>query len=344
MSTPPKGKTRLYTPENPFRILAIDGGGVRGLIPPTVLTHLEARLQVHSHNLFSRLGPRFDLIAGTSSGAITAALLRGDISRYMYAKEIQHFFTTQSPTIFPKSPFHFLRSWFGLRDQRYPSEPLRRLLLAFLGPGTLYTLQGSILIPAYDIQGRTPLLCGIRHDLPIVDAVLGSCAAPTYFEPVKTSPPGEEYTLVDGGLFANNPALVAYFVARTAFGVPTNSISVLSLGTGKDQKEYPYKRVRNWGAVQWIKPVLDMMMGGQSASVDWALTHLLRPSHYTRINPYLGEIDNPPSHALDDTSPRNLRALRELGEHAAAEYPRTLDIIAKDLAETEKLPSMEKST
>ena len=141
------------------------------------------------------------------------------------------------------------------------------------------------------------------------------------------------YALIDGGLFANNPTLCAYAEARSKdqFDHPTAvQMLVLSLGTGEVKKQYPYKLAKDWGALEWIGPVLDIMMSGVAETVDYQLRMMFdavkAPDQYLRINPDLGEADDD----MDDASQPNLNALRDAGQEAAEKNePKLRDFVAK---------------
>src|SRR6266849_5514369 len=99
-------------------------------------------------------------------------------------------------------------------------------------------------------------------------AARATSAAPTYFEPLKIESGAATgyYALVDGGLFANNPALCALVEARTLFG--NDDILLVSLGTGASTRPLSYRKTKHWGVAGWAKPVLDIAFDGVSSTVD----------------------------------------------------------------------------
>ena len=146
--------------------------------------------------------------------------------------------------------------------------------------------------------------------------------------------------LLDGGIFMNNPALGAYSEVRNAAGNPkTEDLFILSLGTGSSDRPYPYDKARNWGAVGWIKPVIDILMSGASATTHYHLKKIFsaegRLKQYVRVQPKdMGTA----SAKIDDASPENLRALVALGLETARQYEEELNRVAAVLLEADPDP------
>ena len=216
----------------PFYILSIDGGGFRGLFAAHLLRRMEEEWQIDWRN-------RFGLMAGTSTGAILAAGLACEKS----AVQLADFYTTHAETIFTPR----LRSRYDLLKlftSRYSSKSLKTLLEATLGEITLGQLKIPLILPAVDIgNGCVHVFKSKYHDnfvrdpnVRVSDAVLASCSAPTYFDPVVVD---GKYQLVDGGLWANNPSLVAAIDVQYRLKIPLEKVRVLSIGTGKSKTFYP---------------------------------------------------------------------------------------------------------
>ncbi len=276
-----------------MNILAIDGGGIRGLIPALVLADIERRTG-------RRMGELVDLIAGTSTGAIIAcALARPDP---MPAQRIAELYEIEGPRIFDRSLIKRIRSVGGLVDERYDSSGLVDALNRWLGPGRLADLEPPVLLTAYDIERRRAVFLG-ASDVAMIDAVHASSAAPSYFEPVRV----DGATLVDGGVFATNPAVCAYAQVGGRLDL------LVSLGTGEHTRPLPYDKVRNWGRLEWARPILDVVFDGTADAVDMQLAALL-PGGYVRLQTRLDEA----SDDLDDASPENLAALRREAERLIA--------------------------
>jgi predicted acylesterase/phospholipase RssA len=281
------------------KALAIDGGGIRGLIPALVLAEIERRTG-------RRMATMVDVIAGTSTGAIIACALARP--RPMAADRIAEVYTLDGPKIFDRSLVKTVTSADGFLDELYDDAPLVASLRTHLGDGTLADATTKLLITAYDLQARAELL--LPGDVSLVDAAHASSAAPTYFEPVRLG----RRTLIDGGVGAINPSLYAY--AETG-GRPT---LLLSLGTGSQTKPLPYDEVKDWGKLQWAEPILDVVFDASADAVDSQLDRLIDGA-YIRLQTQLTQA----SGDLDDASAENLAALRREAERLIADQSAAID-------------------
>jgi patatin-like phospholipase/acyl hydrolase len=289
------------------KVLAIDGGGIRGLIPALVLAEIEKRAQ-------RPIAQLFDLVAGTSTGAIIAcALTKPDP---MPAQRIADIYVQDGPKIFDASLLKTVTSLGGLIDERYDAKGLVTSLRTHLGETRLGQATTGILITAYDLQSRQAMLLRREDDAAMVDAAHASSAAPTYFEPVKLG----ARTLVDGGVFAINPAALGYAEARGQVDV------LASLGTGEQTRPLPFDEVKGWGQLQWARPIIDVVFDGSADAIDLTLSRLIDGS-YIRLQTRLIEA----SDALDDASEDNLAALRRDGERLIAQRSADIDRLVADL-------------
>jgi predicted acylesterase/phospholipase RssA len=276
------------------RVLSIDGGGIRGLIAARVLADIERRCG-------SRAGELFDLVAGTSTGAIIAcALTKPDP---LSAERIARIYLEEGPEIFSRSLLKRITSAEGYLDERYDSDGLLTSLRRHLGDARLADAKPAILLTAYDLERRNALLLRNGDDMSMVDAAHGSAAAPSYFEPARVG----DLTLVDGGVFATNPAMCAY--ARADGDVEL----LASLGNGEHTRVLPYEKVRDWGRIEWIRPALDVVFDGTADAVDIQLSALMGDD-YMRFQTPLDEA----SDDLDDVTPENLAALEREAERLIA--------------------------
>jgi predicted acylesterase/phospholipase RssA len=273
------------------KALAIDGGGIRGLIPALVLAEIERRTGRSTASMV-------DLIAGTSTGGIIAcALARPDP---MSAEQIAALYVEDGPSIFDRTAVKVIRSADGYLDERYDDDGLLAALRRHLGTTRLTEAATRLLLTVYDLEARQALLLrSDADDVSMVDAVHATCAAPTYFEPVRIG----ARTLVDGGVFATNPAVFAYTEAGAAPEL------LLSLGTGSHTRPLPYEQVKNWGRLKWAEPILDVVFDGSADAVDSQLDALAGKA-YVRLQTRLGQA----SDDLDDASASNLAALRREAE------------------------------
>lgn len=293
-----------------FRVLSLDGGGVRGIFAAKILSLIEKKLQLKTHEAF-------DLIVGTSTGSIIA----GSIAvKYDLARLVEDYHEN-APKIFQKR-----FSFCGLWHSKYNSKILEEFLLNRLGDIKLGEIEKPLILNATNASIGDVYIFKSSYqkkqrgedyvrdgNIPLFKAVLASCAAPIYFDPVNI-----DGTLVcDGGIWANNPSLVAYTDARKNF--PAKKIKILSLGTGETRKIYlPSKR---WGYLSgWKKDnLVDFAMLCQTIFPQKVL-ELLYHDDILRINP---EIED---YKLDDC--RNVPKLIEL---AKGEFTKHASEIAKFL-------------
>ena len=308
-----------------MRVLSIDGGGIRGLIPAIVLASIEERTGRRVHELF-------DLIAGTSTGGILAcALTRPSPLR---AAELAALYEEEGPSIFHRSVVKRLFSVGGLVDERYEDDGLSAALSRYLDDVPLSAALTPIFVTAYDIADRfafffrsSRAVADPSYDFSMVACARATAAAPTYFEPVEVTDlaGARTYPLIDGGVYAVNPAMCAYADVVSSGG----SVStLLSLGTGSQIHSYEYSDARWWGQLQWARPALDMVFDGIADTIEFQLGSLLRePGSYLRLQTSLVEARD----AMDDASVENLRALRREGERIVRERSSEIDAVCERL-------------
>ena len=337
------------------KILSIDGGGIRGLIPAQVLVALEEKIQKKSNNPGARIVNYFDFFAGTSTGGILTCLLLcpDEFNPRMpkfSAKEILELYQKYGSNIFKASILRKLLNYKSLFSEKYRAKPLEDILENYFGNVRLSQLLKPCLITAYDIQERKAHFFashdyskkGNCSDFYLKDLCRATCAAPTYFEAAfLKSLSGFRYALIDGGMFANNPALCAYSEVRNSIGAPVaKDMLILSLGTGSENTSYPYAKAKRWGALGWIKPSIDIMMSAASETTDYHLERMFsaegNQSNYYRIQAHTLKGARPEMDHADD---RNVRALMDLGFRTAYDYSDDLDtIVNRILPEKNKDP------
>lgn len=309
-----------------MRVLAIDGGGIRGLIPALVLAEIERRAGRRAHELF-------DLIAGTSTGGIiAAALARPDP---IAAADLAALYEQEGPKIFHRSLLKRIESVEGNIDERYSDSGLNAALQTFLGDARLSSVRPDVLITAYDIERRTAFFFRSARarsdpasDFTLAAAARATSAAPTYFEPalVKDVAGRRSYALVDGGVFAVNPSMCAYAELARAGRAP--EISVLcSLGTGSHTRPIEYDDAKGWGRLQWAAPIIDVVFDGVADTIEFETAQLLPPPRSLRFQTELRDA----SDDLDDASASNLAALRREAERLIGERSADLDALCAAL-------------
>lgn len=310
-------------------ILSIDGGGIRGIVPGQILTHIERLLKEIYDDPTYKIADHFDLIAGTSTGGILAcAFLLSEFGRPKYsAEEVVDIYFERGDDIFSIPLFHRIRSAGGVLDEKYPAAGLEETLQDYFGDAKLSDLLKPSLITAYDIKRRKAHFFTQHdaedpdHNFYLRDVARATAAAPTFFEVSKVkSEANKYYPLIDGAIFANNPALCAYAEMRNKFStkelkILASDILLLSIGTGDAKASYSYDEAKDWGLASWAKPALDMMMSGVSDTVDYQLHQIFEAAgsakQYLRINGELPESIDP---NMDCTDPENLKALKKFGD------------------------------
>lgn len=310
-----------------FRILSIDGGGVRGIVSALVLAELEER----SGRPVAEL---VDLVAGTSTGAILALGLvcPGSDGRPAWsARELADAYLADSPAIFRRSPVRSLRTVNGFLAPRYDPEPLERMLGERLGAARLSQALCDVIVPAYDLRRREPYFFKRLLDLPVDDQPMrlvarASASPPTYFPPVSLHSSEGDRWLVDGGVCANNPGLCA--VADVRRYRPEADVVLVSVGSGQLSRDLSTRRLRRAGALLWARPLFDVMLDGQEDVTHYELRQLLPADRYHRFQADL----DPRAEGIDDASPGNLAALREHAARLIEARSADLDAVAALLA------------
>jgi uncharacterized protein len=315
----------------PFKVLAIDGGGIRGIIPAMLLARIEEQTG-------KPIAEMFDLIAGTSTGGILAlglTLPSDDGGPRYTAKELIELYEKEGSRIFPRPVIHRIPilghrigSVRNVSEEKYSSEGVEEVLQKYFAEARLKDALTRVFVTSYEIQLRVPFFFRSEmakneagYDFPMRQVARATSAAPTYFEPAKVEAeedPVDYYALVDGGVFANNPAMCAYVEARkilepqdSDFPAETELL-VVSLGTGQLTDHLRYEKAKEWGLLEWARPLLDVVFDGVSDTVDFQLKELLPRRdglrRYYRFQTELVDV----SDALDNAGPENVRDLKLL--------------------------------
>ncbi|HUZ17219.1 MAG TPA: patatin-like phospholipase family protein [Spirochaetia bacterium] len=311
-------------------ILSIDGGGIRGLLPARILQEIRRRLDgAGERRPFSVL---FDLIAGSSTGALIAlalSLLNADGSERYSSAEIVELYARRGTEIFPPSLRAALRTAVQVFRHKYPAEPFEHLLREIFGDATLRSAATNLLITSFDTEAMQPHCMKRRpargdwiddDDYYMRDAARASAAAPTYFPPARIRPIGTTergFSLIDGAVFANNPSGLAY-VESTKIFPSASEFLILSLGTGDAQQGYSYGELHSWGYIEWVNPMKGFPIGAiMSAGQSEAVSHQLKRMkgvRYFRLNISLDGC----SQGMDDASRKNLACLNSLADQMIA--------------------------
>ncbi|MCG9127950.1 patatin-like phospholipase family protein [Candidatus Poribacteria bacterium] len=298
-------------------ILSLDGGGTRGIYTAHLLAKVEQELGVQIRDCF-------DLIVGTSTGAIVAGAAVSKISMV----DIVQLFDQEAPEIFKQK-------WYRnqLLFSKYSQETLTEVIARHIPSILLADVETPVLLTCSEIttsdlhvfrsyaskklNSKNPNL-----DISLRDAIVASCAAPTFFSPKKL----KEHYLADGGLWANNPSIAALAEAKTHFKKDISQIKILSIGTGHSVSMYKERNgwgfISGWGGTKLISYV--MALQSQTSAF---LTQQLLNENYLRINPVIDFWD------IDTI--RHLDQLKRLAERDFTEYISGIqDFIQRDNVES----------
>ncbi|UJH91402.1 patatin-like phospholipase family protein [Antarcticibacterium sp. 1MA-6-2] len=329
------------------KILSIDGGGIRGIIPGQILVTMERKLQKKSGDPEARLADYFDFFAGTSTGGILTCIClcpseKDPFKAKFSAQEAVNLYMNHGEEIFSVNLWQKIKAANGYLDEKYKEDALEKYLRKYFGDLKISELIKPCIIPSYDIDRRSayffaqhdPAIKGEGRDFLVRDACRATSAAPTYFEAaIVKSCSGVTYPLIDGGVYANNPSLCAYSEVRNAKDNPTAAeMFMVSLGTSSKHQSYKYTRAKNWGAVGWIKPLIDIMMSGAAETTHYHLSRMFsarnKANSYIRIQPSsLGNADVD----MDNASKENLAALAQVGVETSESCSDELDRIVEVL-------------
>jgi patatin-like phospholipase/acyl hydrolase len=280
-----------------FQILALDGGGAKALFTAHVLARLEQDLDVS-------IKDSFDLIAGTSAGGILALALGAGLT----PSQIVAHYKELIETVFPSMR---RRLWWRPRQlvaPIYDGDALRTSLTKVLGERLLGDSAKRLVIPAWDVQRgvvhifKTPHHARLARDwhIPMVDVAVATSAAPLYFPAARV----DGQRLIDGGVWANNPSVVAIAEAVSMLDVPLTSIKVLNVGTIDQFTNHP-KRLDHGGLLNWAKPIAPLILNAGSRGGQCIAEHLIGKDAYTRFDARVpGDL-----YALDSADPDDIAGL-----------------------------------
>uniref|UniRef100_A0A1D1YXP4 Patatin n=1 Tax=Anthurium amnicola TaxID=1678845 RepID=A0A1D1YXP4_9ARAE len=335
---------------NLITILSIDAGGIRGIVPVTILSFLEKQLQ-DLDGADARIADYFDVIAGTGTGGLVAAMLTAPNpnNRPLFAaKDITEFYLEHSPMIFPQigGPFSGIRQIMrGVSGAKYDGQYLHKIIKENLGDMKLHQTLTNVVIPTFDIKHLQPTIFSSYElknhnclDVMLSDICIGTSATPTflpahYFETPTADGGVREFNLIDGGVAANNPALLAInevtkeVIRGNPDFVPAKPMDhgrflVISLGTGtaKGEKKYTAKAAKKWGLLGWVSndwqsPLVDVFTNASADMVDIHI-HVFFKATDSEAN-YLRIQDDTltgTTSSVDISTEENLKSLVKIGE------------------------------
>lgn len=256
------------------KVLSLDGGGIRGLIPALVLAAIE-------NATGKSISESFDLIAGTSTGGILALGLvkdEGNGEPQYSATALAKLYEQRGKDIFSRSLWKGASSAGGLLDEKYSEDGLEEVLDEYFDNEPLGAALTNVLVTSYDIQNRAPHFFKSWHpDMRAVEMKFvgrATSAAPTYFEPALVPVQGTMRALIDGGVFVNNPVVSAYAEAKRIFPGEEEML-VVSIGTGELTRPIAYSDAKDWGKAGWMLPVLSCVFDGVSDAANYQMQQIL---------------------------------------------------------------------
>jgi uncharacterized protein len=326
------------------RILSIDGGGIRGIIPTMVLQAILGKTKAQD---------AFHLIAGTSTGGIIACGLAKP--NPLSLDQILSLYVDHGYNIFNKDAENRLHTVAG---PRYQPDALVSQLQAELADTYLSDVKNTeLLVPSYAIrlpepdeygntaasmffrswQARGLLLSGQpadKYDFKLAEIARATSAAPTYFPPAAIhNKAGQAFTMIDGGVFANNPTICAMVEAYHLYH--STEFLIVSLGTGMMPSQIDANAAASWGDIAWASPIISILMDGNAQTVAFEIDELLGEDQYTRLDVSLtsptpqGEtVDS----AMDDAIQGNLKALQDKANQLIASQQMQIKSLGIELA------------
>jgi uncharacterized protein len=305
------------------RILSIDGGGIRGIIPAMVVKELLGVLKAQDV---------FHIITGTSTGGIIACGLAKPTP--IDVNDIVDLYVKHGGEIFKKGildKFHFLHG------AEYQPNALENYLGSKFSQVWLSDIQNvELLVPSYAIglpddtqslpmffrswqaRGRS-LGSGAtkeEYDFQLQSVCRATSAAPTYLPPaVIRNRAAQSFTMIDGGVFANNPTLCAIVEAHRLYHA--EMFLVVSIGTGHQATRVNTAKAMGWGDLEWAPQLINIFMDGNSQTTHVEMDHLLGPKAHYRFNIPLSSTlpdGTTVDAAMDDASPANIAALQTLAQ------------------------------
>lgn len=290
-----------------FKILSLDGGGIRGVIAARILIEIEKQIKEQKGQ---SLHEYFDLVAGTSTGSIIAALVAigkesANILK-LYQKEGINIFPYQSRLSPQRLP---LILKYGISAPKFSNEGLIKVLKKYFlrQDGTAIRLEEiseiNLLIVAYNMFLESPTIFVNYHpeipkqtiwydNLPLWEICASSSSAPTYFPAYELKNGDLSLPHIDGGIAANNPILVAITHA-IKLGHKLEDISIISIGTGENSQPYSYKQIVGWGLAEWAIKLINILMNSQSSTHNFAAEQIMckkNPEGYLRLQFELNNI------------------------------------------------------
>lgn len=288
-----------------FKILSLSGGGIRGIFQAIFINKIQKYFDKPLYNYF-------DLVCCTSTGAIVGMCLSMGID----IERIVDLYINRGEKLFKKN---ILRPFF--KGPIYNQSILKQELVKIFQNSKLKDVKTKVIVTSASINHFNHKVFTNFHslqnsdnDLSLVDVILSSTAAPTFFSPVK--PIGQERLYVDGGLWANTPSSLGILYANKYLNIPVNNIKLISIGTGNFPVSATidyFNNLRQY-SIKSIRTIFELMFASQSSFADQYSNSVLGDDNYISISANLDEII-----ALDDAK-KAISKLPSLAEQAAEIY------------------------
>lgn len=303
----------VNTEAKKIRILALDGGGIKSILTLRLLADIEKKTG-------EPISKSFDMIAGVSSGGVVALYLtmpdQNNPSKSKYSVlELTKIFKDDTGEVFKKSSLNKLEPFGLYRFFRpaYGNNNMRKVFNRRFKDDKMGSLTSKTFVLSQDMQTSEPFIFksyeGATKNSSVVDAAMATSVAPFYFSPVKYKCEMQKNkTLADGGLVAKNPSMFAYLEAKRLY--PNAEIVLVSIGTGIiDKQANESERMKNWGFIDYIKPMLTLMLDGSCIEVDNYLKTLIPDKdgkqQYFRFQIALDPVKDGFNNRIDDVSFQN---------------------------------------
>jgi predicted acylesterase/phospholipase RssA len=251
----------------------------------------------------------------------------------------------EGPRIFRQSLLQRLAALGSLLSAKYSAANIEGILRRYFGETRLAEAVTDVIVPSYELEGRIPWFfrsrrarTDQRYNFRMWEVVRATSAAPTYFPPLRLEALGPDpdtdrgyYAMVDGGVYANNPAMCAYVEALSQTPAPAD-ILMISIGTGQTMTPIRYRDAKGWGRFGWAPRILDVVFDGVSDTIDYQLTRLLRPAGVALRRYRLQAELAPGQDALDDARPANIARLKRVGAEIVRQNDAAITALALELA------------
>ena len=287
------------------KIISIDGGGIKGIVGSTILQEIESRLDGPIHEYV-------DVITGTSTGGLIACGLtvpdeNGNPKFNM--QDIIDTYNDLGTTVFNRSFWHKLKTLWGLIGPKFPIDGLQEVLTEKLGDIKLSESLIEVIMCTYDLGSGWPVIFSSKDEVlnqaRMLDICMGTSSVPTYFPSVEARTKNNVFNLIDGGIFAVNPALSAY--ALTKKRDKDAKVDIISIGNGNYGEVYKHEETKDWGLLEWASPVSNVILDGIGDAINYQTKILCEADggSYTRL-----QFDLPEELSkMDNASKSNMEAL-----------------------------------